>query len=416
MTVLDYAEGRTDALIAEIETLRQSDFPYQHSEHALDSLLIWYKSQREQLKRLRRRPSPDSIEARAKILLGRLADDLPLLGFILRSTNVRNAFEVYGPLLELARRHLGPQAKLILSSEWTYSPHTYAYSKIALLPEFVLIGFPASESSNPLLLPLAGHELGHSIWKNKDVEKRLVAKLKSGVIKAIRANSVEFHNHFKDIDLATLDSDVVNLPKWSPAVLQATKQAEETFCDFVGLRVFGEAYPNAFAYFVSPGYSGERSGRYPNLVRRAANIRTAATAYNLEIESDYEKQFRDLGAPRTTADRIFLLSLADQAVAGSVDTLIAEAKDQVVDTTGASPKTNIRSGIDLLLSFIPIEGSKTLADIINAGWSAYKRISDAPDNPESKISRTEQLRALREVILKSIQVFEYETMMNEPGK
>ena len=58
------------------------------------------------------------------------------------------------------------ETRLILSSEWDYSP--FMYDQITDLPSFVFIGLPACESANPLLLPLAGHELGHSVWVKND--------------------------------------------------------------------------------------------------------------------------------------------------------------------------------------------------------------------------------------------------------
>ncbi len=38
------------------------------------------------------------------------------------------------------------------------------------LKSFVLIGLPASEAGSALLLPLAAHELGHAVWRNRGIE------------------------------------------------------------------------------------------------------------------------------------------------------------------------------------------------------------------------------------------------------
>ena len=100
--------------------------------------------------------------------LDELTRFLPVLGFVLRSTNVRTAFEIHGPLLRLTREFLGADTRLLVSSEWEYSPYTY--SPLPDFADFVLIGFPASESANPLVVPLAGHELGHSLWSSKRLQ------------------------------------------------------------------------------------------------------------------------------------------------------------------------------------------------------------------------------------------------------
>jgi hypothetical protein len=72
----------------------------------------------------------------------------PVLGFVLRATNVRNAFEIYDPLLTICRAIYGTEAKLILSSEWAFSPFTYP-AVFKDLPHLIFIGLPVSEADNP---------------------------------------------------------------------------------------------------------------------------------------------------------------------------------------------------------------------------------------------------------------------------
>ena len=47
-----------------------------------------------------------------------------IVGIIIRSTSVRNGFELYAPFLDICHRLLGDDARLILSSEWQYVPFT----------------------------------------------------------------------------------------------------------------------------------------------------------------------------------------------------------------------------------------------------------------------------------------------------
>ena len=173
---------------------------------------------------------------------------LPLLGFILRSTNVRNAFEIYGPLLRLARRILRGDTKLILSSEWhNYSPFTYR--SIPALPNFVLIGFPAPESANPLLIPLAGHELGHTVWRVNSCASRYRKQIENTIIAGVELHIKEYQDLFPNQNLKQGDAQnnifvrqtIAHPTAWS------LKQAEEFFCDFLGLYVFDQAYLHAFA-------------------------------------------------------------------------------------------------------------------------------------------------------------------------
>jgi hypothetical protein len=77
-----------------------------------------------------------------------------IVGIVIRSTSVRNPFELYNPFLEICQALLGQDAKLILSSEWQYIPFTHPQN-LAELPNFVVIGMPASESDNALVFPAA---------------------------------------------------------------------------------------------------------------------------------------------------------------------------------------------------------------------------------------------------------------------
>ena len=77
------------------------------------------------LKKVAPTESPDSVLSPCIVSLEVLFTYVPLLGLILRSTNTRNAFEAYAPLLRLARKILGKDTKLIISSEWDYSPYVY---------------------------------------------------------------------------------------------------------------------------------------------------------------------------------------------------------------------------------------------------------------------------------------------------
>jgi hypothetical protein len=75
---------------------------------------------------------------------------------------------MYVPFLDICKSLVGDKARLILSSEWEYVPYTYPQN-LNELPEFIVIGLPASESDNILVFPAAGHELGHSLWRKEQM-------------------------------------------------------------------------------------------------------------------------------------------------------------------------------------------------------------------------------------------------------
>src|SRR5947209_6509229 len=192
MDALTHARKRFDAAIAEVDRLKQSEFPYDHARGALDHLERMFKAQQVVLEKVFPQANASVVNNACGTSLYQLYVYVPILGFILRSTNVRNAFEAYAPLLRLARRVLDKTTKLIVSSEWDYSP--FVYLSLTDLPGFVLIGLPAPESANPLLVPLAGHELGHSVWEAEGFFKQYQKAMEAGVLEELRKRWTEYHD------------------------------------------------------------------------------------------------------------------------------------------------------------------------------------------------------------------------------
>ena len=165
-SIVKYSRDRIKSVLDSIRQLKASEFPYSDSKDALCRIEQLFENTLQRLDATD--ADPEYIRQLCSISLRHLFIYVPKLGFILRSTNVRNAFETFGPVRDIARKALGPEIRLLLSSEWAFSP--MVYHQIGALPGFVLIGLPASESSNPLLIPLCGHELGHAVWVDKKAE------------------------------------------------------------------------------------------------------------------------------------------------------------------------------------------------------------------------------------------------------
>src|SRR3546814_4384036 len=68
-----------------------------------------------------------------------------------------NAFEMHFPLKRLVETAVSPDARLIMSSEWKFVPFTYPMT-LDWLPGFALVGGPAPESDNVLIVPLRSEE------------------------------------------------------------------------------------------------------------------------------------------------------------------------------------------------------------------------------------------------------------------
>jgi hypothetical protein len=410
---LEYSKLRLAAFLEEIGRLKGAEFPYVHSEHALQLIEEWFAGYLGELNKLDAKAGSHLATVRSACAaeLTGLFEYLPLLGFILRSTNPRNAFEVHGPLLRLAREVVTPNIKLIFSSEWDYSPLTYL--GITHLPNYVLIGLPAHESDNPLLLPLAGHELGHSIWMTRDLSSKFGSLLEAKVLLDIKSRWPEYHALFPDVaSQAVLNSDFFARQTWSPAAEWGQRQAEETFCDFSGLRLFGESYLHAFAYLLAPKQLWVRSVLYPNLMKRVDNLVRAAAEYDIPVPPRYRHEFEDL-LPPNAFDRpqIFLLSLADAASSSVTDALMIQART-IVDSGVQHPSSEpeVEKLLKDFQAVAPATNAGCLANILNAGWRAFHDPKLWEDVHQIRL----KAKTLKELILKSIEVFEYEQLLKIP--
>ena len=191
-----FTKEKVRSVLAQIKRLQSDDFPYREPREALTLIEQLYK---DDLTRLEQVDAATDVGVRRQACAHanqRVALYHPVLGFILRSTNVRNAFEAYDPLLQICRRIFGAQAKLILSSEWSFSPFTYP-AVFADLPDLMFIGLPATEAGDALILPLTGHELGHSVWRRPaartpSIAQPLLTELQNQLVAQYTANWIEF--------------------------------------------------------------------------------------------------------------------------------------------------------------------------------------------------------------------------------
>ena len=171
------------------------------------------------------------------------------------------------------------------------------------------------------------------------MEQSLLAEVHQQIVVSIGKELLAFKQAFKlpqsvtANDLET-DADIVQL--YESAEVWLTSQAMETFCDFIGLRIFGVSFLRAFAYLLAPNLSGLRSESYPNMVPRAANLLLATTEYQLIPPPSYVDLFKNDPEPPLTDANRFLVRMADLSLNGLVQRLIKEA-DSVVAQSGLTP-------------------------------------------------------------------------------
>lgn len=415
--LLVFAKQRLAAFCDEVVKLERGEFPYPAAQEALVQIKSVFEEHSSIITLLDEGSDPNTLSQVCQRQLSDLWNCLPLLGFILRSTNVRNAFEIYMPLQRLAWQILGPDAKMLMSSEWDYSP--FNYSQIPILPAFVFIGMPAHESGNPLLAPMAGHELGHSLWarvvENSLWHPSFANRVKDSILDGIRQQWKTFQKLFPDVQKPEdLETELFATAHWAPAYAWSLRQCEEYFCDFVGIRLFGESFFYAFGHLLAPMLEGRRALHYPNMIRRVSAQLKAGGSYGITAPEDYKSWFLD--GKEVSDDDVqnkFLVDLADKAADQLIPELIDHA-DSLLSQPGLpewkdkkAQKNREDAAVRILDDFrlvAPAERATYLSDILNAGWrAAMAKIPQVPEHSSDAV--------LRELILKSLEVFEFEAKM-----
>ncbi|SFM29582.1 hypothetical protein SAMN03159423_0472 [Bradyrhizobium sp. NFR13] len=333
---------------------------------------------------------------------------MPILGFLLRSTNTRNSFEAYYAFSEIANSLIGSDAKVIFSSEWDFSPITYPMSFPAL-PSYVLLGMPSLESANALVLPLAGHELGHSVWLNEDLESRFAPDVDEGAKRFIKANWAHFieafdeHKDRQPTDEELADNMFIKLTISDISQL-ALYQIEEIFCDAVGSHLFGQSYALAFHYLLAPSLGFDRALEYPTLQNRAEFIAKFG-GINLADHglSNFSNEFEDRWPPMTKRQQ-FHSSAADTIGIALAEKMFGCALD-IVSRKAASFAALPSAQPGIVRKFensVPAREPRSLPDIVNAGWTYLQ-------SQKSGIQETDRGRIewISELVLKSIEVLEF---------
>src|SRR5207249_5333550 len=113
------------------------------------------------------------------------------------------------------------------------------------------------------------------------------------------------------------------------AVDWTLRQAEETYCDFIGVRLFGVAYLQAFAYLLSPNIGAGRPVYYPAMRTRVRNLSTASQKYGFAPPGDYAGRFTDSARVPLDTAGTFLSDVADRALEPLVDRLVTRADDEI---------------------------------------------------------------------------------------
>ena len=436
---IDFAEARVRATLAQARRVAESEFTFPDGPAALDLIINKLQGHLDEVGSLRAEGIQDKkiIFAECHKALEGVSNVLPILGVILRSTHIRNAFEVYGPIRQVAKVLIGPEGstkappRLIWSSGWDYVPMTFR--RIKYLPGFVIITIPASESANPLILPLAGHELGHRVWTDEKIEDICNEPLATAIAQFVKTNYQESYltipggaeAEVENVRRYLLDN-ARQIPKFDAAILNGSRQAEELFCDLLGYFLFGESFLNAFSYLMSPRPPQDRRPAYPKMSTRAALLESASGRFNTDIANVYTKPDSFVDLFFDDERHVDFWTKATDAAAMAIGAILIEKMIELSSRANWKdlPQLSVEKRVTIRTESyawgVPASDAGSLGNILNAAWDAVLD-KDFWSNFHPLLVQQEKDRrqfretALREIVLKSIEVFEYEFILRTHG-
>lgn len=397
------------AFLRQIDDLLASDFPHQDGKAALekirDHFLIWDANIRE----LSPDDPPRHINVQFKGVSRKFHDYTAILGFILRSTNVRNPFELYFPLRRIVNDVLGADVKILLSSEWDFTPFTFPMN-LPELPGFVLVGGPAPESGNVLLAPLAGHEIGHSVWNRLEPKPfQEIEDLRAKFADAVK-EQLKKDPPITEIVAESFAKGAKGLEQLEYKCLEYLElKAEEAFCDLFGLYLFGAGFVYAFEYLLAPGAGAQRPD-YPTDERRIDFMKRAATAWSIQLDDSALAGWRKAGNPTSSE---WPMEFADRALDALmlevINTTTAIFESKQIKAMQSGKADAIRACFD---DEVPYGEPATLQEIVLAGWK-YVREKHRGMRPANWGESDDEYEMLQELMLKSIEVSEFNTLLSE---
>lgn len=422
MSSLQYAQDKLTSALALLIELQSTDFPYQGPLEALQHLEKPLKDRLAELAGIDpKETEPYLINLNTGYIKQATLDVTTVLefaGYIMNSSNVRNIFEVHPPLLQMARHFIDSRQpiQLLLSFEWNYVPFTYPLN-VPELPDFVVIGLPASESFNSLIIPAAGHELGHSVWLVGDYESKFYTKISDHIPELICR---EFWDRYEKLNPGIPKQKLKDGEKkatWNLSFQWARLQLQELFCDLIGLGLFGEAYLHTFKYIIAPSISLTRSETYPPSKQRANYLLRASEDkwQDINVPTDFLTSFEDEPAASDPEQYRLLLDIADHCTASFFTAILKEANDFLASKQHQVPhQERWKPIVADFRQFVPTSRPLGLAEILNAGWEVYHDKTflpdlDIADEEWGKSLEHRRISKINELVLKSVEILEIES-------
>jgi hypothetical protein len=384
----DFCGQKLDAVIHLVKRLLADDYPHKDSKLALEKILEFYESEREILNSIDETAELDTVLEICRHININIVLLKPFIVLLLRSSHLRNAFEIYFPLKVLATELLDENSRVVLSSEWAFSPFTYPVA-LEQLPTFVFIGVPASECHNPLVIPLAAHELGHVVWRRNGAKGEFDPIILTTILDIYRSRWDDVKKLFDGtLDLGKIETDMF----------------------------IGQAFLFSFRYLIAPSLGHVRSVYYPRARSRAEYMQSGAVSYGLPKITDFVDAFNDKEFSLPSAER-FVIEVADattERLQQQLPALVRKYSGRAEHfRTGSIHENQI---VRNFRNLVPSAAVTSISAIVNAAWELRLSIDDwniLGTVTDQVSQRAEKLRILRDLVLKSFEVYEFQKRLEK---
>lgn len=411
-SLIDHTRSKIDGLLRTVDGLSAVDFPFADATKLLSIVAEEFNSLRSDLPLDPTAADPGVAKTLCRRALESIQNYLPVLGFISRSSDLEAPVELHGPLLRLTRRAIQSDALLVIFSEWNYSPFTFLFPELAKRG-VVLVGMPRSESHNPLIAPLAGHELGHNIWQREGLGASYYSAASKIIVDEMKANW-ERWKRLLGLENPEQLSDLMGSRYWEMPLTWAVRQCEETFCDLIGLLLFREAYLYAFQYLLAPGDAVRRAFHYPELSDRSKILLEAAKKVGIKVSDEYPEYF-DKASLESDELVSQYVSLADTARERLMPDLLEAARKLVEERKlSAYSEAEVEKAKLALDKAVPATGSAGIENILIAAWEHALDLTTFLGKGLPSVKESEKEVVLHELVLKSFEVFEVEQRLAAP--
>jgi len=338
-------------------------------------------------------PREEEIDSIRPLVDKAISEALDLLGVLRNCSDTHNPLEIYWPFLSIVRSLTDERHELIVSYEWNYVPFN-RWQTSSLLSHFVIIGLPANEARNPLILPVVGHEVGHAAWRYWRTKGRIRCDLADG-------SDRETNGGTKLSAAAPTPEEV------------ALEYFQEVFCDLVGLRLFGDSYIKTFNYFMRRP-RGFRDPTYPSIKARAAAINKMRQRHPKANIAPNPVCPEEPQNDKWGTAYIEKIQAADRLLEERVDDLLEDAAS-IFDERGLGFPKHLKAqntyNVFTQRRIPSIKSELTFGEIVSAAWLYYEKQIECQDSyfggaePAGQ-ELLEQVEYLNNLTLKSIELIE----------